>query len=148
MTIKISTGLQNGMLATGPFRTVMNLCKVNIYAGAVPSAADDSIGGATLLTAVTNDATATGLTFEATASAGTISKTLAEIWRGVNVATGDATFFRMVLLSDDGTSSTTQPRVQGTVAVAGGDMNLSSTSLTSGASQTLDFCAVALPTSR
>ena len=145
MTIKTSTGLRNAMMATGSFRTVMNECVMNIYAGSIPATSDASLGGATLLCTVTNDATATGLTFEATATDGALTKTVAEVWRGVNVASGAATFYRLETAADDGLASTTQSRVQGVIGVAGADLNLSSTSLISAASQTIDFYAIALP---
>ena len=68
------------------------------------------------------------------------------VWSGVNVATGTATFYRHVGAADDGTLSTTQPRIQGTVGTVGAELNLSSTSLTTGATQTIDYYSIALPT--
>ena len=147
MTIKTSTGLRNAMLASAPFRVAMNLGNMKIYAGVAPGDADAAIPvGTVLLCTITNNATGTGLTFEADASAGVIVKTASEIWKGVNLATGAAAFYRLVGASDNAASSTTQPRVQGTVATAGADLNLSSVSLTAGANQTIDFFSMALPT--
>lgn len=146
MTAKFSTGLRNAMLATDPFGDAMDLCELKIYAGTVPASADDAIGAATLLCTVTNNATATGLTFDSAASGGVIAKTPSEIWRGINAAGGVATFFRLVLPSDNGTASVTQRRVQGAIATAGAELNLSSTTLVNAASQSVDFFSVALPT--
>jgi hypothetical protein len=145
MTIKASTGLRDAMLDTAAFRTVMNLCFLDIYAGTVPADADAAIGAATLLCTISNNSGVTGLTFAASASGGIITKTLAEVWSGVNVATGTASFYRLRTAADDGTASTTQERVQGTVGVAGADLNLSSTSLVSAATQTIDAYNIALP---
>lgn len=143
---KFSTGLRNAILADVALRTKLSGCRLKIYAGAIPATADDSIGAATLLCTVTNDATATGLTFASTAADGTITKTVSEIWRGVNAASGTASFYRIEEASDTGALSTTLARIQGNIAVAGADLNLSSVTLTASASQTIDNYVVALPT--
>ncbi len=56
------------------------------------------------------------------ASAGVISKTAAEVWSGVVVRDGTAGYFRLVTTADDALLSTTQPRVQGTVASSGAEL--------------------------
>jgi hypothetical protein len=146
MAIKTSTGLRNQMLDTNPLKTVFNLGFLKIYAGAVPADADASIGSATLLCTVSVNSTGTGITFASTASGGTIVKNSGEVWSGVNVATGTATFYRLVAAGDTGASSTTEARVQGTVATSGADLNLTSTSLTSAATQSIDYYSLTLPT--
>lgn len=147
MTLKASTGLRNALLVTGSLRDTMDLGFINIYAGTVPADADAALGGATLLCTISNNSTGTGLTLEsAVAAAGVAEKTIAEVWSGVNAATGTASFFRYVAPADDGTLSTSQPRIQGSVGVSGAELNLSSTSLTSAATQTIDFFNLALPT--
>jgi hypothetical protein len=143
---KFSNGLRNAMLDSVSLRTKLSGAKMKIYSGPVPATADDSIGGASLLCTISNDATATGLTFAASASDGTITKTVAEIWRGVNAASGTASFYRIEEAADTGALSTTLARIQGTIAVAGADLNLSSVTLTAAASQTIDNYVVALPT--
>ena len=80
------------------------------------------------------------------ATDGVASKPTGEVWSGVNVAAGPASFYRHVAPGDDGTLSTTQARVQGRIATAGADMNFTSTALVSGATQTVDFYTLALPT--
>lgn len=147
MTLKASTGLRDKMLVTSSFKAAMDLGKINLYSGAVPASADDALGAAVLLCPITNNSTATGLTIAATTVSGGVSqKTVAEVWSGVNVASGTATFFRHVAPGDDGTLSTTQARVQGALSVSGAELNLSSTALVSGATQTADFYNMALPT--
>lgn len=146
MSIKTSTGLGAAMLITGPFRTVMNLGTLSLYAGVPPSNADAALGSAVLLVTLTNNATATGLTMDTTAAGAVLLKNPAEVWKGTNVAGGVASFYRFVAVGDDGTASATQPRVQGLVATSGADLNLSSTTLASGATQTVDFYSVAIPT--
>lgn len=145
MTVRASTGLRNGMLASGSFKSIMDGCRLRIYAGVEPASADDSIGAAVLLCTVTNNGTATGLTFAAAAAGGVLTKTLAEVWSGNNVASGIAAFYRLEQTGDTGAASTTLPRLQGNAGVAGADLNLSNVNLTSGAPQAIDAYNVALP---
>jgi hypothetical protein len=145
MTLKASTGLRNKILDTGSLKSTMALGFINIYAGTVPADADASIGSATLLCTISNNSTGTGLTLD-TAAAGVLPKTSSETWSGVNAASGTASFYRHVAVGDDGTASTTQARLQGSVATSGAELNLTSTALSSGATQNVDFYSINLPT--
>lgn len=148
MAIKASTGLRNKLLDTNPLRTALASGFIKIYSGTVPASADEAIsGGNTLLCTISVNSAGTGLTFEAAAVNGTIVKNASEVWSGTNVATGTATFYRHVTASDTGALSTSESRIQGEVGLAGTDMVLSSTSLTSGATQTIDYYAINLPLS-
>jgi hypothetical protein len=142
--MKLSTGLRNKLLDNDDIKGLFNLSFIKIYSGSEPASADDAVTG-TLLCTVSNNGTGTGLTFAASASGGAISKNGSETWKGTNAATGTAGYFRLVAAGDDGTSSTTQARIQGSVGLAGEDMNLSSVSLTSAAEQTIDYFTIALP---
>ena len=146
MALKASTGLRNTVLGGGSLKGALDGGLIKIYAGAAPASADDAVGGATLLCTVSLASAGTGINFDAAAASGVISKAPGETWSGANAATGAAAWYRHVAPADDGTLSTTQARIQGTVAVAGADLNLSSVSLVSGATQTIDFYSVALPT--
>jgi UDP-N-acetylglucosamine enolpyruvyl transferase len=146
MAIKTSTGLRNALLDTGSLKSTFNLGFLKIYAGTVPADADASLGSATLLCTVSVNSTGTGITFAASASGGTIVKNSGEVWSGVNVATGTASFYRLVTAGDTGGASTTEARIQGTVATSGADLNLTSTSLTASATQTIDYYSLSLPT--
>lgn len=139
MSEKMSTGLCNKLLDTNPLKTVFNLGFINVYAGTVPGTADASIGAATLLCTVSNASTMTGLTFASSASGGVLPKNASETWTGVNAAGGDATFYRLVGSADTGASSTTEPRIQGTVGTGGADMNLGTVTLVNGATFTVNY---------
>lgn len=144
MSIKLSTGLVNALLVSGSLKSIFDAgSEIRVYGGTVPADADAAIGGATLLVVIKNGVS--GITFEATPDNGILQKNASETWGGTNVATGTPTFYRHVLTADDGTLSTSAPRYQGTVAVAGADMNLTNSTLTSGATQNLPAHAVALP---
>lgn len=143
MTLKVSTGLRDGMLVTGSARSLVNGKVVKIFGGTVPATADAALGSATLLCTVSVDGDGTGITFEATLVDGALVKTASETWEGVNAATGTATFWRIETAADDGTLSTSAVRVQGTFGGSSG--LLSNPSLTAAAPQTIDNAVLALP---
>ena len=149
MALKTSTGIRNYMLDTGPLRDALNLGFIIIYDGIAPLNADEAIGSQgtnNVLCTISNDATGVGITLEAAAADGSVAKAVAEIWRGTNGATGVATFYRHVGSADTGALSTTEPRVQGTIGLAGAEMNLSDTTLTIAGDQKVDYYLINLPT--
>ena len=146
MALKTSTGLRNGVLSGGSLKSRLDGGRINIYAGTPPATADDAVGAATLLCAITLNSTGTGINFDAAAAGGVLQKAPGEVWSGANVTGGVAAWYRHVAAGDDGTLSTTAPRVQGLVGVAGADLNLSSVSLVAGATQTVDYYSLAWPT--
>lgn len=152
MAYQISTGLRNILLGSASaasatsasLSTAMNLGFIRLFAGTVPVSADAAETG-TLLCIISNASTATGLTLDPAVS-GTIPKKASEVWSGVNSNTGTASYFRWVAAGDTAALSTTQARIQGLIGTVGADMNLSSVSLTSGATQTIDTFNWTLPT--
>ena len=132
--MKLSTGLRNAILASGSLKATLDGGEIRIYSGSPPVDADAAVTG-TLLCTVKHDGE--GINFAASAAGGILSKDATETWSGVNAATGTAGYFRHVLSADAGGVSTTAPRIQGTIAVAGADLNISSTALTSGATQAI-----------
>lgn len=77
---------------------------------------------------------------------GIISKN-SDVWSGVAVAPGTAGYFRQVKSDDTGVSSATEPRLQGNVATSGQEMTLSSTTIATGATQTIDAASITMPAS-
>lgn len=146
MSLKVSTGLRNKMLDTSPLRTALNLGFLKLYSGTVPASADDALGAAVLLVTISVTGGGTGLTFEAAAVAGILSKESTEVWQGTIGVSGTPTFFRFVAPGDTGALSTTESRLQGSVGVLGADLNLSSVSLLASSVQTINHFNVALPT--
>lgn len=143
MSIKFSTGLREGLLASNSLRSLLNGGELRLYSGAVPISADAAIAPANTLLC-TIRAEGAGLTFEAAAPNGMLTKNLAELWTGSVVAAGVATFYRHVLTADTGVASASLPRIQGEIALAGKDMSLSNPNLTLGAIQKIDYYSVTL----
>lgn len=145
MAFQVSTGLRNYMLDTGAFKTAMDLGLLRIYEGTVPASVEDALGSASILCEATVDGLGTGGTWEASAASGIISKNVSETWQGTNTDSGTATFFRFVQVADDGLADPDQLRVQGLIGLVGAELNLSSVTLTNGATQTINHFNVALP---
>ena len=146
--IKTSTGLAAAMMVTDSFVNIMNLCKLKIFGGAIPTDADAAETGTLLLT-YSNAGTATGLTWEAAAVGRAAVKKTSETWSGTAVAgtATPATYFRIVAAGDTGVLSTTEKRVQGSVGnVAGVDLFLTNPNITTSDVKTLTAFSVTLPT--
>jgi len=145
MAIALSSGLRDHMLVTGSFKSGLDGGVLKIYAGAMPATADADSSALTVLCTISLDDTGSGITFASTVTGGILTKNSGEVWRGQIDATGVATFFRFMAISDTGAASTTNKRVQGTVGVAGADINFSSVSFVSGNFKVIDSLNVALP---
>ena len=123
---------------------------IRIYSGTQPTNADTAFAG-TLLLSVTAASGAfvagafdNGLEFGAAAS-GAISKN-SEVWSGVAAASGTAGWFRLMANATDASgASTSLPRVDGSIGTSGADLNMSSTTITSGQTYTIDTFTLTLP---
>lgn len=150
MALKLSTGLRNAMLGTSGFSAVMGDSFIRIYGSSdanssEPATADAAIpANAVLLCTITGPAAA-ALEYESPVG-GVVSKAIAQAWQGTNAASGNATWYRHTDATDTGAASTAAARLQGTVGVAGAELNLSNVALANGAPQTVDYYSVALPT--
>jgi len=145
MALQLSTGLRNKLLDTAAFRTIFNLGFVKLYSGTVPASADATLTGSLVLT-LSNNATATGLTFASAAAGGVITKTLAEVWSGNAVATATVTHYRLVTSTDSGVLSTTDARVQGLVGLSAAEMILPVVALVNTTLYPVDTFSIGLPT--
>ena len=142
--MKRSTGLRNYMLASGSFKQALAGTVIRVYGGTAPASADDAIGAAPLLCTISVDGDGTGVTLDATASGGVITKNTSEVWTGDVTASGTATFFRMEFAADTGAFSTTAVRMQGTVGLVGADLNFSSVNLTLGDARRINYFAASI----
>lgn len=124
---------------------------LRIYSGSQPSTADSAVTGTLLLEvtvsggAFSHGAYANGLEF-GTATGGYIEKASGDTWQDNGLANGTAGWFRLCgNPTDDGTASTTLPRVDGSVGTSGADLNMTSTSIVSGSTYTIDTFKLTLP---
>lgn len=147
MALKLSTGLRDGLAVTGPLRTLLGGAVIRFYAGTAPATADADVGGATLLLEVSKEGTGDGIGWEETPVDGALVKAAAEQWRGVVVAEGTASFFRIVLPSDTGAASTTAIRAQGTVGQVVADAVIPNPAMLVGQIIPMNAGAITIPAS-
>ena len=144
---KYSTGLCNmlmgGVAGEGSFKQIVDgNFKLMIYSGTPPAAADDALGSlGTNNLLVTVDNAGSEVTLDSAAAAGTIAKNPGETWSGTITGAGTqtATFWRFQTTADDGLLDTTEPRVQGLISTGGTEAVVGSTSLTNGATFTVNY---------
>lgn len=151
MTVKLSTGLRNAMSGLIGFAGALNGGVIEVYTGPQPLTADAAPTG-TLLGRVTlnggawNAGTAAnGLALDA-AAAGGVAKPTAAVWKMTGLAAGNAGWFRFRGNAvDDGSVSTTLPRIDGAIAVGSGDAKFSTVAITVGQPVTVDVFSFQIP---
>lgn len=116
----------------------------NIAAAVVSSATTIGTTDVAVGTETTGVDSVNGLTY-GTAASGALAKA-SGVWSGVAVASGTAGWWRHYgPEADAGGADATKNRIDGTCGTSGADMNMSSTAITSGATQTLDSFSLTLP---
>jgi len=153
MGLRLSTGLRNALMAEIGFKGAMADGILEIFSGAIPANADTTEGAGTKLLRVTiasgaftSGVATNGLDFDAPA-AGVLSKAAAETWSGVGLADGTAAWFRFYSNTVVIGASTTTCRFDGTVGTSGADLLLTSTSIVTSATTTIDTATFTLPAS-
>lgn len=142
MAFKFSTELRRQQCVVGSLKSILDGGVIRLYSGPVPGSADAALAGNDLLCEIT--AGGNGVTFESVANGATLTKSLSEIWQGDNLANGFVSFFRFVMPSDSGVQTSSEVRMQGTVGGPADDLTISSPSLIQGATQRLEYFAIAL----
>lgn len=153
MSVQLSTGLRQDMLNATGMKGAFANGVMYIYSGPQPVNADSAVQG-TLLGIVTVGAGAftfgtstNGINFDAPV-AGVLSKAAAEAWQMVGIAAGTAGWFRLMGNATDSLgASTTLPRLDGSIATSGADLNLSNVTIAVGTPVTIDVFQYTLPAS-
>ena len=134
----------------GSLKDVFKDGVLRIYSGTQPTNADTAFAGTLLLSvtaasgAFVAGAFGNGLEF-GTAASGAISKNT-EVWSGVAGASGTAGWFRLMANATDASgASTSLQRIDGSIGTSGADLNMSSTTITSGQTYTIDTFTITLP---
>jgi hypothetical protein len=153
MSFRPSTGLVKGMMDTSAFKTLMANGIIEVFSGAQPANADAVETGTKLLRitltsgAFSAGVATNGLEFDTAAVAGVIAKAPAEVWSGVGLANGVAGWYRFYANAYVTGASTSAVRYDGACGTAGSQFNMSSTTIATGATTTVDSCTVTLPMS-
>ena len=142
MTVRLSSQLRTNLAGALGFAATFANGIIEVRTGAQPASANAATTG-TLLGTITLNSGAfvagsptNGLTFAA-ATGGSVSKS--GVWSFNGIAAGTAGWFRLKGNAlDNDALSTTLPRLDGSIAVSGADMNLSNISIAIGAPTTVD----------
>ena len=142
MTVRLSTALRTNLAGSTGFAATFANGIIEVRTGTQPATADAAATGTLLGTITLNSGAFTpgtstnGLTF-ASASAGAVSKS--GVWSFNGIAAGTAGYFRLKGNAlDNDALSTTLPRLDGSIATSGADLNLSNVTIAIGAPSTVD----------
>ena len=151
---QVSTGLTNYMAGTGSAKAGLNLGFIDVYdaSAGIPATADAAALGNKLLRVYNNvvgqPADTTGLTLadpvDSAPDSVALTKTVAEVWSGLGLVTGEAAYFRFVAPGDTGAASTSQRRIQGRCGLAASDANFANLTITQGVRTTFNAFTWAL----
>jgi hypothetical protein len=137
-----STGALESVLTT--MQTDFTACFINIYSGAKPASSDTGATGTLLATITLDGDGVTGISWD-TPSGKVMSKPAAAVWRYTGLADGTAGYFRMFEATDTpANTSTTAIRYDGTVGRTTGELQISSTTIVTGAPGTVDTATITL----
>ena len=149
------TAPAGGMVACckgGSLKDIMKDGKILVYSGSQPSSPDTAVTSTLLLTITSSSgawvagAFGNGLEFEDDPLSGVVEKSTAETWSGVAVASGTAGWFMFVANGTDAlATSTTLPRISGSIGISGADLNIGNASIVSGRTYTIDDFSFTLP---
>ena len=151
MALRLSTGFRNKILGTEAFRDIFANGVIYLYSGTQPGSADSAVTGTLLAKVTVGGGTFNfgspdnGLNFDAP-SGGEIQKAADEIWRFVGEANGTVGWGRLMGNTlDELGASDTLARLDFSVGRTGADLNLSSTSITSSQTGTIDTFTYRIP---
>ncbi len=153
MTIRLSTKLRTNLAGSTGFSTTFEKGVIDIYTGSQPASADaeptgTKLGRVTIASgAFTAGNVTNGLTFAAAAD-GVASKT--GVWSFNGLAAGTAGWFRFKTntgadTDTDDSATKAQARMDGSIAISGGDMNLSNLVIAVSAPTTIDSFTATMP---
>lgn len=156
MALKFSTGLKSQMVGSikGAVSATASLEHgiAYLYSGTQPATADAAATGTLLLKftvasgAWTAGVATNGLDFDV--AAGVLSKSSSEVWSGIGLADGTAGWLRFCGNAEDtGGISTTLPRIDCRASTSGAEATLSTLSIVTGATITLDSFSASFPSS-
>ncbi len=149
MTVRLSTALRTNLAGSTGFAATFANGIIEVRTGTQPATADAAATGTLLGTITLNSGAFTpgtstnGLTF-ASAAAGAVSKS--GVWSFNGIAAGTAGYFRLKGNAlDNDALSTTLPRLDGSIATSGADLNLSNVTIAIGAPSTVDSFVWTVP---
>lgn len=136
----------------GSLSDLFQNCVIDVYSGAQPTTADaaETTTSVKLFTvtlssgAFSAGSPVNGINF-GEVSSGILSKEAGETWSGVGVANGTAGWFRIYDNAYTAGASSSAIRLDGAVATSGAQFNMTNTTVSTGATSTVDSVQLTLP---
>jgi hypothetical protein len=143
-TFSVTPTVAEGMMNTTGFATSLGSSpSIVIYSGTPPTNANTALSGNTALATLACSATPiSGVTFNSSGGPdanGTAVATFGAITNATAVATGTATFWRLL-------TSASTVIAQGSVGTSSADLVLNTTAITSGSTVSITSATISLPT--
>ncbi len=148
LVVATNAGAVITLTAHPGFGTLLNSAALTITSTTLTSAVTSTTFGSGTGGSVAGVDQINGLKLDYNAAAGVITKDVTQTWSGTAVATNTAGWFRMKgSVVDAGAldSSAAFLRMDGNISTSGANLNMSSTSITSGALQTLSTFTFTVP---
>lgn len=142
MALRLSTGVRDGLAGTAGLKGMFDGGFIRIYTGGQPSSADDAETG-TELVEISTTAGTVGVSF-GTVGSGNLPKSAA-IWSGIAIVAGVGGWFRLYDSNKATGSNGTARRIDGNVGVSGSDLVLGNSSISLGATVTIDTFTLQVP---
>lgn len=141
--LSFSTGFRNALLDGTDVTTMFDGGTLEIFAGTIPANADAAEG----VSAIAVCDLPVSNAFAASAASGSIAKS--GTWEETSAAGGTAAWFRLKASGATTGASTTEIRVDGdcTIAAGGGDLILSSLTISASDTVTIDTFTLSIPLS-
>jgi len=147
------TGCTIAAAKGGSLKDIFQNGVLNVYSGAQPATPNAAVAGTLLVKLTVSSgafvagAEASGLEFGDPAL-GVIAKCADEVWSGLGLVAGTASWFRLVANAEDLGAADTgyiYPRIDGTVGVSGADATISNTQIVVDAPYTVDTFQLTFP---
>lgn len=143
MSLTLSTALRQYMMDLGINSGFDTTGVLELHDGTRPINADTTAAGTNILASINLPTKA----FISPSTNGIMQKSAAAWAAAAAAANGTATWFRLKLAADSGTTGTTDRRLDGNVGTAGADLVMSSTSIILGLPVTVNQFTVTTPAS-
>jgi hypothetical protein len=148
MSLRLSTATRNALITSSGLQSLFTRGVIKIYTGTQPASADSAPTGTHIATITTDGITFVhgepygGLEFTLTA-AGRLDKKTGATWKLRGVASGTAGWFRLYRNTyDPGTTSTSYPRIDGSIP---SNLTLTDLSINAATDRVVDLFYITLP---
>jgi hypothetical protein len=148
MSLRLSTATRNALITSAGLQSLFHLGVIKVYTGTQPPSADSAPTGTLIATITKNGTTFVhgepygGLEFTLTGP-GRLDIKTGDVWRLRGITSGTAGWFRLCRNNyDPGTTSTSYPRIDGSIP---SNLTLTDLSINAATDRVVDLFYITLP---